>query len=79
MVNGDDKEAEKFLAVFSGKKIVYGKKTLRETISSEGVSFNWNGVRIGSSLPGEFNLYNILAAVSFGNGGDTTRENPVGY
>ncbi|MEK7170421.1 MAG: Mur ligase family protein [Patescibacteria group bacterium] len=66
IVNGDDKEAEKFLAVFSGKKIVYGKKdTTGEAISSEGVSFNWNGVRIESSLPGEFNLYNILAAISY--------------
>jgi UDP-N-acetylmuramoyl-L-alanyl-D-glutamate--2,6-diaminopimelate ligase len=67
VVNGDDKESEKFLAVFSGKKIVYGKKDATgEAISSEGVSFNWEGVRIESRLPGEFNLYNILATVSFG-------------
>ncbi|MDO8593938.1 MAG: UDP-N-acetylmuramyl-tripeptide synthetase [bacterium] len=66
VVNGDDKEAEKFLAVFSGTKIVYSKKDAGgEVVTSEGVSFNWQSVRIESSLPGEFNLYNILAAVSF--------------
>ena len=67
VVNGDDKEAEKFLAVFSGTKVVYGKNDAKgEAISSEGVSFNWDGVRMESKLPGEFNLYNILSAITYG-------------
>ncbi len=67
VVNGDDKEAQKFLDAFSGTKIMYGKKDASgQVVTSEGVSFNWEGVRIASSLPGEFNLYNILAAASFG-------------
>jgi UDP-N-acetylmuramoyl-L-alanyl-D-glutamate--2,6-diaminopimelate ligase len=38
VVNGDDKEAEKFLTVFSGTKVVYSKKDATgEIISSEGV------------------------------------------
>jgi len=75
IVNGDDKEAEKFLAVFSGTKIVYGKKDVAgEAVSSEGVSFTWNGVRIESTLPGEFNLYNILSAVSFGKAAEIPLE-----
>ena len=66
IVNGDDKEAEKFLSVFSGTKIVYSRKDAGNPgISSEDVSFDWNGTRINSPLPGEFNLYNILAAATY--------------
>lgn len=66
VVNGDDKEAQKFLDSFSGTKIVYSKRDAGgPVITSEGVSFNWNGARIESKLPGEFNLYNILAAITY--------------
>ncbi len=69
VVNGDDKEAEKFLAVFSdGEKILYGRKDAPASESAAGafgVSFNFAGLRITSPLPGEFNLYNMLAAASF--------------
>jgi UDP-N-acetylmuramoyl-L-alanyl-D-glutamate--2,6-diaminopimelate ligase len=65
VVNGDDKEAQKFLDVFSGKKYPYSKNdTGGAVVTSEGVSFHWQGVRIESKLPGEFNLYNILAAAT---------------
>ncbi|MDP2593578.1 MAG: UDP-N-acetylmuramyl-tripeptide synthetase [bacterium] len=64
-VNGDDKEAEKFLGVFSGKKVVYSKReTENAKISENGISFEMRGCKITSKLPGEFNFYNILAAVS---------------
>ncbi|PIQ68135.1 MAG: hypothetical protein COV91_05690 [Candidatus Taylorbacteria bacterium CG11_big_fil_rev_8_21_14_0_20_46_11] len=67
VVNGDDAEAEKFLQAFSGTKISFAKKNVKgEVTTSEGVSFNWDTVRVESSLPGEFNLYNILAAISYG-------------
>lgn len=66
VVNGDDKEAKKFLEAFNGTKIVYSKQdAANPQIMSEGVSFDWNGVSIESALPGEFNFYNILAAVSY--------------
>ena len=85
VVNGDDKEASRFLAVFTGMKCVYTKEDARNrVVSDHGVSFDWlkpsaegspghfapqnikgNGVRIDSKLPGEFNLYNILAATTY--------------
>ncbi len=67
VVNGDDKEAPKFLEVFTaGAEIIYTKKDAgNPVVSSEGVAFEWRGARINSKLPGEFNLYNILAAGSF--------------
>ncbi len=45
VVNGDDKEAQKFLDVFTmGAKISYSKKDAgNPIISSEGVSFEWEG------------------------------------
>lgn len=66
VVNGDDKEAKKFLEVFNGTKILYSKRDAKEPIiTSDGISFNWNGVRVESKLPGEFNMYNILAAIAY--------------
>ncbi|MEK7207935.1 MAG: Mur ligase family protein [Patescibacteria group bacterium] len=66
VVNGDDREAQRFLDAFSGTKVVYAKRDAKNPIiSSEGVAFNWSGARISSKLPGEFNLYNILAAISY--------------
>lgn len=70
VVNGDDKEARRFFEVFSGEKISYSKNdAINPVVSSEGVSFEWRGsdgrARLESKLPGEFNLYNILAAATF--------------
>ena len=67
VVNGDDKEASKFSAAFSGETHAFSKADVKgEVVTADGVSFNWDGVRIESKLPGEFNLYNILAAATFG-------------
>ncbi len=66
VVNRDDKEAEKFLKVFTGIKKEYGSADAGgPVVTSEGVSFNWEGIRIESKLPGEFSLYNILAAITY--------------
>ena len=66
VVNGDDKESAKFLAAFSGTKISYSKRDAKEPlVTSDGVAFNWNGIRIESKLPGEFNMYNILAGITY--------------
>ena len=73
VVNGDDAEAQKFLAVFSGTKVVYRKNdAVNPLVSPDGVSFELRAsdsrslresdarMRIESNLPGEFNLYNII-------------------
>ncbi len=66
IVNGEDAEAHRFLEVFTGtKKIFSAKDAGGPVVTSEGISFNWQGVRIESSLPGKFNLYNILATVTY--------------
>ncbi|HBV01379.1 MAG TPA: hypothetical protein DEF00_03235 [Candidatus Taylorbacteria bacterium] len=66
VVNGDDKEARRFLEVFGGTKISFSKNDVRGAqITSDGVSFDWNGARVQSALPGEFNMYNILAALAY--------------
>lgn len=65
VVNGDDKEARKFLDVFNGTKLAYTKEDAKKrAISDHSVSFDWNGAHMESHLPGEFNLYNILAAAT---------------
>ncbi|MDO8620093.1 MAG: UDP-N-acetylmuramyl-tripeptide synthetase [bacterium] len=75
VVNGDDKEAHRFMEVFTGTKQTYGEKDAGgPVVTSEGVSFNWNGVRIESSLPGEFNKYNILAATTYAKAVGTPLE-----
>lgn len=66
VVNGDDKEASRFLDVFSGTKFSYTKEDAsNRVVSDHGISFDWNGERVISNLPGEFNLYNILATVTY--------------
>ncbi len=66
VANVDDKHAEKFLNInvpikktFSlsdGKPFVFG---------DSGIDFTLGGEKVHSKLSGEFNLYNILAAISF--------------
>ena len=66
VVNQDDKEAPRFLEVFSGTKCPYAKEDAKHRIvSDQGLSFDWNGEHIASNLPGEFNLYNILATATY--------------
>ena len=75
VVNGDDKESQKFLDVFSGTKLTYGARDAGgPVVAPEGISFNWNGVRIESLLPGEFNLYNILAAITYAKAAGISTE-----
>ena len=66
MANVDDKFAEKFLNIS-----VPGKKTFSLSdgkpfaLGDSGIDFTLLGEKIHSKLSGEFNLYNILAAISF--------------
>ena len=66
IANIDDKEGEKFLAASIGKKISF---SLNDLISYElkdsGIDFVYIGENYSSPLLGKFNLYNILAAMTF--------------
>ncbi len=65
IANGDDKEAEKFLACESDKKITYSLKDAEPyKILQEGIDFTLSGKAVHSPLSGQFNLYNLLAAIS---------------
>lgn len=65
IVNGDDKESEKFLKIGADKKISYTIYDIKPyEIKPEGIEFTWNGRSVHSPLSGLFNLYNILAAVT---------------
>lgn len=66
-VNGDDREHEKFLAVAGGaQKVIYRlEQTAPYQANDTGGELTINGVVVRTRLPGKFNLYNVLAAVSF--------------
>jgi len=77
-VNGDDPNAQKFLQFPAKEKYVYNsafigvekngsaqKMPITEKLTTpEGISFKLQNTTISSHLLGEFNFYNILAAIS---------------
>jgi len=64
IVNGDDAEAKKFLALHADKKITYRLAEAKPySLLENGVEFNYDCVRIQSRLSGIFNIYNMLAAI----------------
>ena len=71
IVNGDDKESEKFLAITSTQGTPYERSFSYSVkaaepyeINKEGINFIWKGKPVSSPLSGLFNLYNILAAAT---------------
>jgi len=76
VINRHDPYMDRFCAATGARKIFYGKdeiKFLGRTylirdvrVGSENISFEVGGQNFTVSLCGEFNLYNILAAVSVG-------------
>jgi len=66
IANGDDKEAPKFLEVNAKEKYSYSIKNAEpwSTNDSEG-RFVYKNHSIYTKLPGKFNLYNILAAITY--------------
>jgi len=65
IANGDDAEAEKFLACEVEKKITFSAKDVQPfTILSEGIDFTFAGKTVHSPLSGLFNLYNLLGAIA---------------
>lgn len=66
IVNSDDKEGEKFLNVNVPKKISYSLDRARPfTLGDNNVTVTLEGKAVSVGIPGEFNIYNILAAVGF--------------
>lgn len=66
IVNEDDPNASHFLNFNIDEKIKYGLKNLSyHKLKKEGIDFEIDGAKISSKLSGEFNLYNMLAAVAF--------------
>lgn len=65
VLNIDDKESSRFMALNADKKVTYSAKDAEPyEIKKEGISFTMNGQAMESRLSGLFNLYNIMAAVS---------------
>ncbi len=66
IVNADDKESEKFLKINITNKIEYSLcEATNIVISEDFTKFTYNGVEIGTVLPGKFNIYNILGAIKY--------------
>ncbi len=66
IVNTDNKEAPKFLAVPVRRKISYSMNDVSDVSLSEyGLSFAYTGVVMQSKLIGAFNIYNLLAAIKY--------------
>lgn len=65
IVNKEDKESTRFLAVDPVEKYEYSIEQARPfELGQRGLSFTYKGVRIHSPLSGEFNIYNCLAAMT---------------
>ncbi len=66
VVNGDDKEAPHFLALKPHEKRIYSLEQATPFIVKEtGFSFTYEGITIHSRLSGEFNIYNIVSAITY--------------
>ncbi|MEK7614671.1 MAG: UDP-N-acetylmuramoyl-L-alanyl-D-glutamate--2,6-diaminopimelate ligase [Patescibacteria group bacterium] len=66
VANKDDKYAEKFLNIKIETKKTFSVADAKPfALSNNGTDFTLDGRKIHSKLSGEFNLYNILAAVTF--------------
>jgi UDP-N-acetylmuramoyl-L-alanyl-D-glutamate--2,6-diaminopimelate ligase len=66
IVNADDSHASYFLNFNVDERITYSLKNLADyKLEKSGITFTLDSMVIHSKLPGEFNLYNILAAIVF--------------
>ncbi len=66
IVNEDDASACYFLNFNVDERITYGlRKISGYSLGKHGIDFTIDGLAIKTRLSGEFNLYNILAAVAF--------------
>lgn len=73
VINRDDPHADRFAAATPAHRVWYGKEEIRVNdnalpisqvdLAEKRIKFNLNGTLFSSHLQGEFNFYNILAAV----------------
>jgi UDP-N-acetylmuramoyl-L-alanyl-D-glutamate--2,6-diaminopimelate ligase len=74
IVNKEDKESTRFLAVDPVEKYEYSIEQARPCeVGKQSISFVYETQKINSPLSGEFNIYNCLAAITFAR----TQEIPV--
>ncbi len=67
IVNSDDKESCKFLAVTTVRKVTYSLDDVQPLeLTEKGSRITLEGESVKLNLPGEFNAYNALAAATFG-------------
>ena len=67
VANTDDTYGQKFLDFPVEKRVAYSLRDAEPyTADDKSVRFTWRGVLFSVPLPGVFNLYNCLAALSFG-------------
>src|SRR3989344_4586678 len=67
IVNGDDIEAGKFLAIPNTKKLTYKLDQAREVSLAGGTAnFKIGEMTLATNLTGLFSVYNLLAAITFG-------------
>lgn len=64
IINGDDENAKYFIDTFAHKKILFSLKDAKNIKMDSGISFELENQRFVLNLVGEFNIYNVLAAVS---------------
>jgi len=66
IVNEDDPASSYFLNINVDEKIKFSLRNLTSfNLKKDGIMFKIDGIDIKSKLSGEFNLYNILAAIAF--------------
>ena len=66
IANEDDPNASHFMNFNVDEKITYGLRSLSDySLKKNGIIFKMDKTEIKSKLSGEFNLYNILAAIAF--------------
>ena len=64
--NIDDREGHKFLSINVEKKAPYSLKDGEPVVCHDsGVNFVCENIKIESTLPGKFNVYNMLAAIAY--------------
>ncbi len=76
VVNMDDKEGADFINFDIENKIPYSLDDLKDiAVKEQGLEFTYKDVRFVSPLSGEFNIYNLLAVIKFGESIGVELEN----
>lgn len=75
VVNGDDQHGKDFLNFKIENKSTFSLKDVEPfKLHESGIDFTLGGGKIHSKLSGEFNLYNILAAITFAKSQNISNE-----